>query len=158
MQTILLAAIADNRAIGNKGQLPWHNSEDLQNFKRLTTGGIVVMGRKTYESIGRPLPNRRNIILTSSMIEGLETYASIEEMAESLENEGIDTVFIIGGQTIYEAFLDRGLVDEAWISRIPGEHEGDAFLIEFESDFREVERKGFETFEWIRYIKTASHT
>ena len=85
---ILIAAMAENnRVIGNQGALPWQLPEDLQNFKRLTTGGTIVMGRKTYESIGRPLPNRRNIILTSTPIDGLETYNSIEKMTEKLAGE-----------------------------------------------------------------------
>jgi len=88
-QHILIAAMADNRVIGNKGQLPWHLPEDLANFKRLTTGGVIVMGRKTFESIGRPLPNRRNIVLSSQKIEkeGIETFHSINEMMEKLQKD-----------------------------------------------------------------------
>lgn len=86
---ILIAAMADNRVIGNKGQLPWNLPEDLGNFKRLTTGGVIVMGRKTFESIGRSLPNRRNIVLSSQPLikEGIEIHHSISEMMETLQKE-----------------------------------------------------------------------
>lgn len=87
---ILIAAMAEeNRVIGNRGKLPWDLPEDLQNFKRLTTGRTIVMGRKTYESIGRPLPNRRNIVLSSQKIEkeDLETYNSISEMFKVLKKD-----------------------------------------------------------------------
>lgn len=152
---ILIAAMAKNRVIGNKGQLPWHLPEDLQNFKRLTTGGIIVMGRKTYESIGRPLPNRRNIILSSQKLEGqgIEVFHTIPEMVQVLQTVWIDKVFIIWGQTIYEEFLKLGLIDEVWLSKIPGHYEGDAFLIEFEKDFQEMESESFETFRFIRYAR-----
>ncbi|HBB27325.1 TPA: dihydrofolate reductase [Candidatus Gracilibacteria bacterium] len=152
---ILIAAMADNRVIGNKGQLPWHLPEDLQNFKRLTTGGVIIMGRKTYESIGRPLPNRRNIVLSSQGIEkeGIEAFPTIPEMLGVLENEGIDKVFIIGGQKIYEEFLKMQLVDEVWLSKIPGHYEGDVFLAEFEKNFEKQKVEQFETFQFIRYRK-----
>lgn len=87
-QFILIAAMADNRIIGKDGKLPWNNPEDLANFKRLTMGGTIVMGRKTYESIGRPLPNRRNIVLSSTnlVFPGIEVFSDIESMMQILES------------------------------------------------------------------------
>jgi len=153
MKIILIAAMADNRVIGKSGQLPWDIPEDLQNFKRLTTGNVIIMGRKTYESIGRPLPNRRNIVLSTETIqkEGIETFHTIPDMLEILEWEWIEQVFLIGGQKIYEAFLNDGLVDEIWLSKIPGNYEADAFLPIFEDDFREQETQQFETFQFVKY-------
>lgn len=86
---ILIAAMAENRVIGRGGKLPWNNPEDLQNFKRLTTGGVIIMGRKTYESIGRPLPNRRNIVLSSGTIagDGIEVFQDIGSMIQTLQSE-----------------------------------------------------------------------
>lgn len=86
---ILIAAMADNRAIGHNGKLPWNNPEDLGNFKRLTTGGAIIMGRKTFESIGRPLPNRRNIVLSSQDMtrQGMESFDSIEMLQRTLQAE-----------------------------------------------------------------------
>ncbi|OIO76562.1 hypothetical protein CO024_01310 [Candidatus Gracilibacteria bacterium CG_4_9_14_0_2_um_filter_38_7] len=152
---VLIAAMADNRVIGIEGKLPWHLPEDLQNFKRLTTGGTIVMGRKTYDSIGRPLPNRRNIVLSSQSFEkeGIEVRHSIPEMLEVLEKDGIDKVFIIGGQKIYEEFLNKNLIDEVLLSKISGDYNGDAFLVEFEKNFDEISRQQFETFVCIRYTK-----
>lgn len=153
---ILIAAMAEeNRVIGNQGKLPWNLPEDLQNFKRLTTGGTIVMGRKTYESIGRPLPNRRNIVLSSQKIEkeGIEIYPSISEMFQVIKKDWIDKVFIIGWQKIYEEFLNNGYIDEVWLSKVPWSYKGDAFLQSFEKDFIEQETIPFETFRFIKYTK-----
>ncbi len=79
--------MAANRVIGNKNALPWHYSEDLKHFKNITTGHVIVMGSNTYLSIGRPLPNRRNIVLTKTSIEGVEHYSSIETMMKQLEQD-----------------------------------------------------------------------
>jgi len=92
----MIAAMASNRIVGKDNQLPWHYSADLQHFKKVTTGHIVVMGYNTYLSIGRALPNRRNIILSKTPVEGLETYESIDAMTKQLESEHIDQIFIIG--------------------------------------------------------------
>lgn len=147
--------MADNRVIGREGKLSWNIPEDLAHFKRLTTGGTIVMGRKTYESIGRPLPNRRNIVLSSQdiAIPGVEVFASIERALDALESDWIDKVFIIGGQKIYEEFLQRKLVDEIVLSRIPGNYDWDASLIHFENDFIEQDSEQFETFRCVRYTK-----
>jgi len=83
----MIAAMASNRVIGNQNQLPRHYPEDFKHFKELTNGKIVVMGRSTYLSIGKPLPNRRNIVLTSTAIEGLETFPSIDSLLETLKKE-----------------------------------------------------------------------
>jgi len=88
--------MASNRIVGNNNQLPRHYSQDLQHFKTITSGHIVVMGYNTFLSIGKPLPNRRNIILSKELVEGLETYTSIENMKKQLESEHIDQIFIIG--------------------------------------------------------------
>jgi dihydrofolate reductase len=86
---ILIAAMANNRVIGNNGKLPWNNPEDLKNFKQCTIGGIVVMGRKTYESIGRPLPNRRNIVLSLEDFRAndVEVFNSIEVLISTLSED-----------------------------------------------------------------------
>lgn len=92
----MIAAMASNRIVGNNNQLPRHYSQDLQHFKKITSGHVVVMGYNTFLSIGKPLPNRRNIILSRTPVEGVETYASIEDMKKHLESEDIDQIFIIG--------------------------------------------------------------
>jgi len=74
----LIAAVARNRGIGYKGELPWRLPEDMRRFKQITTGHAVLMGRKTFEALGKPLPNRRNVVLTHRAIPGVETYPAIE--------------------------------------------------------------------------------
>ena len=83
----MIAAMAPNRVIGNKNQMPWHYSEDFKHFKEVTTGHIVVMGYNTRLSIGRPLPHRRNIVLSKEPIEGVETYISIDALLKQLNAE-----------------------------------------------------------------------
>ncbi len=111
-----------NNNIGIDNTLPWHISEDLKYFKRVTKGHPVIMGRKTYESIGRLLPNRLNIILTRNKdykIEGADIKSSIDEAIKAAkDNSDYDTskVFIIGGAEIYKQSLD--LVDEIYFTRV----------------------------------------
>ena len=95
-----------NNAIGKDGALPWHFSEDLKNFKRLTIDHTIVMGRKTWDSLPiKPLPDRRNIVISSTDQDNVESYRSIEECIDSLSDDtGVSDVFIIGGMSIYKFF------------------------------------------------------
>jgi dihydrofolate reductase len=101
----LVAAVAQNRVIGRRGALPWHLPEDLKRFKKLTTGHAVLMGRATYDSIGRPLPDRRNVVLTSRPVNGVECYRSLQEALAALAS--LDRVFVIGGGTLYARLLEE---------------------------------------------------
>ena len=104
----LIAALSKNQKIGQNNQMPWHIPEDLEYFKRVTNGHPILMGRKTFESIGRPLPNRRNIILTQNKaykVEGVEVIHSFKEALFLCQN--LNEVFIIGGGEIY---LDGELI------------------------------------------------
>lgn len=102
----IIVAIADNNAIGKDNQLLWHISEDLRYFKKVTMGATVVMGRKTYESIGKPLPGRRNIVVSRSLkeITGVEVFASVEAVIEEFKDSA-EEVFIIGGGELYRSML-----------------------------------------------------
>ena len=91
----MIAAMASNRIVGSKNQLPRHYTADLQHFKKITSGHIVVMGYNTYLSLGKPLPNRRNIILSKAPVEGVERYPGIDAMMKQLESENVDQIFII---------------------------------------------------------------
>ncbi len=124
MKIAIIAAVSRNRVIGKDGKLPWHISEDLKRFKRLTTGHVVLMGRKTFESLGKPLPNRRNVVVTSHLIPGVETYPSLPDALRALEAE--EKIFIIGGGTIFAQLLDRA--DELYLTIIERDVEGDAFF------------------------------
>jgi dihydrofolate reductase len=120
----LIAAVAGNRVIGKEGNLPWHISEDLKRFKRLTTGHPVLMGRKTFDALGRPLPNRRNIVLTRRPAPGIEAYNSIPKALAALEKE--DLVFVLGGGQVYAQLLERA--DLLYLTEIEGDFDGDAYF------------------------------
>ena len=134
MQLSAIVAMTPARVIGKGGDLPWHLPEDLKFFKRTTSGHPIVMGRKTYDSIGFPLPKRRNIVLTrdtSWSAEGVEVIHTPEVLKQL---EGIeDKVFIIGGSEIYAAFLPH--LDELIVSHVKESYEGDTRFPEFEDQF-----------------------
>ncbi len=116
-----------NRLIGNKNQLPWHLPADLAHFKRVTMGKPVIMGRKTFESIGRPLPGRTNIVLTRSadfQAEGVMIARSLGQALEYAAAE--DEVMIIGGSSIYELALPQA--DRLYLTHVENAYEGDAWF------------------------------
>jgi len=108
MQIHLIWAQDNNGGIGKDNKLPWHISEDLINFKKITLNNPIVMGRKTWDSLPKkPLPNRRNIVLSSKKINEVESYTSIESCIKSLKDDNLTDVFIIGGQMIYKNFFNH---------------------------------------------------
>ena len=123
MKLVLIAALTRRRVIGAGGRIPWHLSEDLKRFKRGTTGHTVLMGRKTFESIGKLLPNRRNVVLSSRPVPGVETYASLDEALASLKDES--QVFVIGGGTLYAQTLERAMHRHAHAAFARAGHLGD---------------------------------
>jgi len=142
-----------SRVIGRDGGLPWHLPADLAFFKKTTTGHPIVMGRKTYESIGRPLPNRRNIVLTRDpdwSAEGVEVIHRPEDIDDLPQMAG--QIFIIGGSEIYAAFLAR--LDDLRVSHVFENHSGDTYFPEFETQFprREV-IESHSDFEVIRHFR-----
>jgi len=151
----VIAAIGNNRVIGNAGKLPWHISEDLKRFKRLTTGHAVVMGRRTFESLGKPLSHRRNVVITSRSIPGVETYPSVERALEALAAE--QRVFVIGGAQVYEQVIDRA--DEFYLTFIDGDYEGDTFFPPYrhllETQFRLVHEERHEGYTFADYVRIA---
>ncbi len=124
MKIIFIAALNNKRVIGSKGKIPWHISEDLKRFKRLTKGHTIVMGRKSFESLGQPLPDRRNVVITSHPIPHVESYTSPEAALEALKSE--EVVFVIGGGTIFKQLLDRA--DELRLTLVDNDVEGDAYF------------------------------
>ncbi|HXF99279.1 MAG TPA: dihydrofolate reductase [Bacteroidota bacterium] len=128
MTLAIIAAIGKNRVIGKAGKLPWHISDDLKRFKRLTMGNTVLMGRKTFESLGKPLPGRRNVVVTSRTIPGIETYKSLDAALAALADQ--ERVFVIGGAQIYAQVLERA--DELYLTFVDGEYEGDVFFPPYE--------------------------
>jgi dihydrofolate reductase len=139
MNLSIIVAVAKNRVIGARGQLPWHLSEDLKRFKKLTMGHPIVMGRKTFESIGKPLPGRENVVLTrnrSFRPEGVTVLHSFEELASRFgENE----IFVIGGADLFKLALP--LVTRFYLTKIEKDFEGETLFPKFdlEKDFEVVE-------------------
>ncbi len=127
-----IVAMAENRVIGNGGTIPWHLPEDFRFFKATTLGHGIVMGRKTYASIGKPLPGRRNIILSRTMPEmpGVIIVRSPEEL---LQLPDADDFFVIGGAEIYQRLLPY--CTELFVTKVLLTVEGDTFFPEFESAF-----------------------
>ena len=153
-----VVAMTAERVIGMAGRLPWHLPEDLAYFKRTTSGHPVVMGRKTFESIGRPLPKRRNIVLTRDktwLAEGVDVIHRTDELTQL---PGIDgQVFIIGGAEIYAAFLP--LLDDLLVSHVFEGHPGDTWLPSFEAQFPQSEiLETYATFEVRRHFRRPAAT
>lgn len=149
----IIAAVADNFAIGKSNKLPWHLPADLKHFKELTTGTAVVMGKRTFESLPNgPLPNRKNIVLSSMMSEGVrEGYYeanSIEDALELCDNE--KNVYIIGGGSVYKQSFE--FADLMYITWVHAEFSADAFFPEIDfSKWKEIEREDFEPDEKNKY-------
>ena len=151
----IIVAMSKNRVIGDSNTLIWHLPEDLKRFKQLTTGNTIVMGRKTYESIGRPLPNRRSIIITRDTnykVDGCEVVNSLEEALELSNNN----CFIIGGGEIYRQALDKA--DRIYLTRINKDFEGDTTFPEirewYESDCQEFNNDEL-SWSFIQYERFA---
>ena len=138
MRLSIVVAMDDNRLIGSKNQLPWHLPADLAYFKKLTTGKSILMGRKTYDSIGRPLPNRRNIVITRNAnisIPGCEVVSSIDHALELTKDDC--EVMVIGGASLCEQLLPK--INRLYITKIDGEFEGDVFFPKYDDfDWLEV--------------------
>ena len=139
----IIVAVAENGVIGDKNKLLWHIREDLQHFKALTTGHPVVMGRKTYESLGRPLPGRRNVVISRQelTIAGCEVVHSLQEALALFGPD--EEVFIIGGAQIYAAALP--LADRFYLTRVGHPYEGDTRFPDWNpADWRLVVSERFE--------------
>jgi len=138
MTISLVVAASTNNVIGSDGGLPWHLPDDLRHFKRLTTGKPIVMGRRTFESIGRPLPDRRNIVMTRDpdyVAPGCDVVSSVREALDLVSDA--DEVMIIGGGQVYRDFLPHA--DRIYLSRVQADVEGDTYFPDIdEADWRLV--------------------
>lgn len=140
MKISLIVAMARNHAIGLNGQMPWHLSADLKRFKQITMGSPVVMGRKTFEAIGRPLPGRENVVISRSegyRADGCQVFADLAEAMQSLGHAS--QVFVIGGATLYRAMLADA--DCLYLTLIDREFAGDTFFPEIGDNWQEIERE-----------------
>ena len=141
MKITLVAAIASNNVIGKENSLPWNIPEDLKRFKQMTSGHTILMGRKTFDSIGRPLPNRQNIVMTKDENFEREGIKVINDFDEALEliKESNEDVFVIGGSKIYELF--EPVANSLAITRILKDFEGDAFFPNINWDLWQIEKE-----------------
>ncbi len=135
VEIVIVAAFDERRVIGKDGDLPWRLPADLRRFKQITLGHPVVMGRKTYESIGRPLPGRTNLVLSRNAdfeAPGCVVVGGVDEAVEAAVLEGARRLMVIGGEGVFRQFLPRTDVME--LTRVHAEHDGDVFFPEFDED------------------------
>ncbi len=149
MKLSIIAAMAPNRVIGRNNELPWHYPEDLKYFKEKTMGKPILMGRKTFESIGKPLPGRWNIVITRQkglQIPGVIVANSIKDGIAQVESRSIEEdrpipgeAFIIGGAELYRETM--AIAEKIYLTLIPDQVEGDAFFPEIPNGFKEKFRE-----------------
>jgi dihydrofolate reductase len=143
MEISLIAALAHNRVIGKGNQLPWHMPADLQYFKRVTMGKPIVMGRKSYASIGRPLPGRRNIVITQQVgyqAPGCDVVHSLAEAIHLVEQSSASEAMVIGGAQIFTQAMSQAT--RLYLTYIDADIEGDVFFPEFDiQQWHEVSRE-----------------
>jgi dihydrofolate reductase len=134
-----IVAMALNRVIGKGNKIPWHLPEDFKWFKKTTMGHPILMGRKTFESIGKPLPGRRNLVVSrTAEIEGVEIVRDLERFEPAAFEEDGKAVFVMGGAEIYRQLLPR--CQKIYLTLVKREYDGDAFFPEFENDFAPDEK------------------
>ena len=134
----MIVAVDETRAIGKDIRLLWHIPEDLKHFKELTTGHAVIMGENTYHSIGRPLPNRTNIVVTLDQtlaLPGCLVVHSLDEALSVAREHEREEIFVMGGASIYRQFLP--MIDRLYLTLVSGKHEADTFFPDY-SDFTRV--------------------
>ena len=163
MKISVIAAMSQNRVIGRDGSLPWHLPTDLARFKSITTGHTVIMGRKTYESVGKPLPNRRTIIITRNndyQCAGVFIAHSLDEALDHAAHE--DEIFILGGETVYRIALPRA--DRLYLTIIHATIEGDTYFpnLDFddwklvEDERHEIDERHAYAFSFRRYERAST--
>lgn len=131
----MIVAVAKNNVIGKDNKLLWKLSDDLRRFKRITSGHAVLMGRKTFESLGKPLPNRTNLVVTRDenfAAEGAHVFNQINEALEYARSEGEEELFIIGGGEIYQMMLPAA--NKLYLTKVHAQPEGDTFFPEIQDE------------------------
>ena len=155
----IIAAMDRNRLIGVENDLPWRLSADLQNFKKLTSGNAIIMGRKTWDSLGRPLPKRHNIVITRNKDFTAEGCTVVNSLEEALKAAGDDKAYIIGGGQIYSMSLE--LADEMILTEVDTEAKGDAWFPKFDKstwtlkskESFQADEKNEHPFSFCHYVK-----
>lgn len=158
---ILIAAVAENSVIGKDGDIPWHEPTDLQHFKETTMGHPCIMGRTTYEgivdAIGEPLPGRTSIVLSFEELAVPDDVINVHSIDDAVNAAADldDEVYVIGGASVYEQFLDKDLADRMVITEMPMRPDGDTFFPDWdEDDWSEVERREEDGMAFVTYERT----
>ncbi len=155
----MIAAMSRNRVIGRDNALPWHISADLKHFKRTTLGKPVVMGRKTFESIGRPLPGRTNIVVTrqkdycpDGVRVATSTASALALADEVAAADGADEVMVIGGEQLYRSLLPHA--ERLYLTEVDAEVEGDAFFPDLDARWEVASEESGEEDDWrFRFVE-----
>ena len=148
-----IVAMSVNRGIGKGNQLPWHLPEDLKWFKKLTTGNVIIMGRKTWESIGKPLPNRESIVVSRGTAIGVPGVRTVRSLAEINPAADSRDYFIIGGAQLFQEGLP--LCSDLFLTLVKREVEADVFLQPFEDQFALKETiQETPEFSILHYVRT----
>jgi dihydrofolate reductase len=163
MEISIVVAFANNQVIGNKGKIPWFGLDewadarkaDMKRFRELTIPHSVIMGRKTYESLGKPLPQRANIVISSRELEvpeGVIVTHSPLKAAQLAFDKDKQIAFVVGGEQVYKYFLQY--TASMHITRINGDFEGDAHFPEFnEREWQETRKQDFGRYSFIDYVR-----
>lgn len=161
MKISIIVAMAENRAIGYKNKLPWGRlPEDLKRFKEITLGHAIIMGRKTFESIGRALPGRKNIVITSDRnyalkAPGCTVTFSVDDAIEKAKSFSSDEIFVIGGAEIYKQFLP--MAEKIYLTLVHKEWPGDAFFPDLDLvKWEEIERVDNKEYSFVTLIRKQS--
>jgi dihydrofolate reductase len=155
MRISIIAAVAENGIIGREGQLPWRLSDDLRRFKQLTMGHTIIMGRRTWESIGRALPGRRTVVVSRrpdfrANVEGVDTASGLDKALAIAQAANDEEVFIIGGAELYRESL--GQANRLYVTRVRAEVEGDTFFPDIEwNNWQLVESEDYDADEKNEY-------
>jgi dihydrofolate reductase len=157
MNVALIVAMSENGVIGDKGKIPWHIREDLQRFKRLTMGHPIILGRKTYESIGRPLSGRTNIVLTRNLNftppPEVLTFITLDAAIDHCRAQNAESVFIIGGNKVYEAALP--LADKLFVTEVHQRINGDTKFPDYDRrEWTETARENGPEHSFVEYVRT----
>ena len=157
MKVSLIVAMSEDGTIGDKGKIPWHIREDLQRFKRLTMGHPIIMGRPTYESIGKPLPGRTNIVLTQNpnftAPPEVLTFASLDAALDHCRAQNTESVFIIGGSKIYQLALP--LADKLFVTEVHQRVNGDTKFPDYDrTEWAETARESGPECSFVEYVRS----
>ena len=151
----LIVAFANNQVIGNKGRIPWSIEGEQKRFKELTTGNVVIMGRRSYEEIGKPLPNRTTIVISNTKTFDGENCLTAKTLEETIELAGDRDVFIAGGVRLYKEALP--MVEKMYITEIDLDVEGDTYFPYFEQELfvKEINEEHGEKilYRYVTYIR-----